>query len=296
MELKLQNIVHDFGKKRTLNHINFSMVPGVYGLLGPNGTGKTTLMRIIADVLHPTSGNVLLNGQNKDDMGELYRAQIGYLPQELGMYNHFSARDFLYYVATLKGLTKKEAGDRIEVLARIVNLTEDLDVKCGKFSGGMKRRLGIAQALLNNPSILILDEPTVGLDPLERVHFRNYISEISDERIVILSTHIVSDIDHIAKQVLLMGRGELLRQGTIQELTCELLGQVWVAVVPSVLLPHIEEIGTVLNVQQTVNGLALRVVSKDSPCENAVLVTPSLEDVYMHYFRRDKRRESTNWL
>ena len=290
MELKLQDIVHHFGKKRILNGINLTMSPGVYGLLGPNGTGKTTLMRIVADVLHPTHGNVLLDGRNKDDIGDQYRAQIGYLPQELGMYNHFSARDFLYYVAALKGLTKKEASDRIEVLAQTVNLSGELDKKCGKYSGGMKRRLGIAQALLNNPSILILDEPTVGLDPMERVRFRNLISEISGERIVILSTHIVSDVDHIAKQVLLMGKGELLRQGTIKELTSELQGEVWEALIPGRLLAQIEEKATVVNVQQTDTGLAVRVVSKDSPCENAVLVNPSLEDVYMHYFRRDSLR------
>ncbi len=292
MELKLNNIVHQFGRKRILQNISFSMTPGVYGLLGPNGAGKTTLMRIAADVLIPTSGQVLLNGKDKNAMGDEYRAQLGYLPQELGMYSHFTARDFLYYVAALKGLTKKEASDRMEVLVQTLNLTGELNKKCGKFSGGMKRRLGIAQALLNNPHVLILDEPTIGLDPMERIRFRNLISEISSERIVILSTHIVPDIDHIAKQVLLMGQGKLLRQGTISELTSELQGEVWQAIIPSRQLAQIEERGTIVNMQQLDSGLELRVVSKEAPCDSAAQVNPCLEDVYMHYFRPKEEMRS----
>lgn len=242
MELTLDHISRRFGKTQVLRDVSLTFSQGIYGLLGPNGAGKTTLMRILADVLVPTQGKVFLNGQNKDQMGDAYRAGLGYLPQEVGVYANFTARAFLQYIAALKGLPKDLTQTRIEHLAAQVGLEDEMGKKCGKLSGGMKRRLGIAQALLNNPALLIFDEPTAGLDPMERLRFLNLIQEIGSERIILLSTHIVPDVDRVAKEIVMIGKGEVLCQGTVEQLTRDLQ-------------------------------------SKDNE-------TPTLEDVYVHYFER----------
>ncbi len=212
MELKIDRVSKQYKNKIAVDRISLSFVPGIYGLLGANGAGKTTLMRMICGILTPTSGNISLDGIEVSE--EEYRAVLGYLPQDFGYYPEFSARDFLLYMATLKGLDKGAANERVEELLELVGLKEVAKKKIKTYSGGMKQRVGIAQALLNRPKILLLDEPTAGLDPKERVRFRNMIEGWGKESIVILSTHIVSDIDKIADRILMMRDGQLVFDGT----------------------------------------------------------------------------------
>lgn len=210
MQLQLQNLSKQYGSKYAVNNVNANFVPGVYGLLGANGAGKTTLMRMICGILKPTSGNIRLNGKTIDELGEQYYTHLGYMPQDFGFYPDFTAHEFMLYMAAVKGLDKRKAIARTKELLHMVNLSDVADKKIKSYSGGMKQRLGIAQAELNNPSILILDEPTAGLDPKERVRFRNVIENIGKESIVVLSTHIISDIEHIADNVLFMKDGKLI--------------------------------------------------------------------------------------
>ena len=210
MQLQLQSLCKQYGTKCAVNHVSASLSPGVYGLLGANGAGKTTLMKMICGILKPTSGSICLDGTNINELGEQYYSRLGYMPQDFGFYPDFTAREFMLYMAAVKGLDRKTARDRTEQLLHMVNLQEAANKKVKSYSGGMKQRLGIAQAELNHPSILILDEPTAGLDPKERVRFRNLISDFAREKIVILSTHIVSDVSYIADYILMMKRGEFL--------------------------------------------------------------------------------------
>jgi len=212
VELQLKNLSKLYSKKIAVENITVNFVPGVYGLLGVNGSGKTTLMRMICGILNPTSGNVLLDGRKIQDLGEKYYDKLGYMPQDFGFYPDFTAREFMMYIAAVKGLSKDKAKSRTDMLLHMVNLQEVSDKKIKSFSGGMKQRLGIAQAELNEPYILILDEPTAGLDPKERVRFRNIISDLSKEKIVILSTHIVSDVASIADTILMMKQGRFIMQ------------------------------------------------------------------------------------
>jgi ABC-2 type transport system ATP-binding protein len=207
MQLQMEGVFKNFKDKEVLRGITVTMENGVYGLLGPNGAGKTTMIRILADILQPGAGQVFINGQDKNTCGNEYRAKLGYLPQDMSFYSDFTGWDYLQYIAALKGIPVGEAKIRIVELTNSVGLTGDLRRRCVNYSGGMKRRLGIAQALLNDPQILILDEPTAGLDPQERIKFRNIISAFSKDRIVLLSTHIVSDVDSIAKQIMMMEYG-----------------------------------------------------------------------------------------
>ena len=233
MQLQLKNLCKQYGTKCAVNHINAKLSPGVYGLLGANGAGKTTLMRMICGVLKPSSGSIRLNGKSIEELGERYYSHLGYMPQDFGFYPDFTAREFMLYMAAVKGLDAKTAKQRTEQLLRMVNLQEVANKKVKSYSGGMKQQLGIAQAELNHPSILILDEPTAGLDPKERVRFRNLISEFAKEKIVILSTHIVSDVSYIADYILMMKSGRFLLGEPMETVTDHIKEKVWEILIDS---------------------------------------------------------------
>ncbi|MFZ7132488.1 MAG: ABC transporter ATP-binding protein [Eubacteriales bacterium] len=284
MKLTIERITKEFKGKTAVRDLSVELSEGVYGFLGPNGSGKSTLMRMIVDILKPTSGRILVNGKDITVMGDNYRDLIGYLPQNSGYYKNFTAHRFLMYIASLKGLNKERALNRVEELLEIVNLKSDVNKKMGTFSGGMRQRIGIAQALLNDPKILILDEPTAGLDPKERIRFRNLISEISANRIVILSTHIVSDIEYIAKEIILIKEGELLKMDQSVNILWELKGKVWSAIILEEELSSIKKSARVGNLIRRGNEVEVRLVSKEKPLSSAIEEKPRLEDMYLYYF------------
>ncbi|MDU1538204.1 MAG: ABC transporter ATP-binding protein [Paeniclostridium sordellii] len=288
MELTLKNITKSFKDKVAVNDFNVTLTNGIYGLLGPNGAGKTSLMRIIADVSNATSGEVYLNGKSKTELGADYRDVLGYLPQDVGFYKSFTAQKFLEYVATLKGIDKYKASVKIDDLLKFVNLEKDRKRKIGKFSGGMKQRLGIAQALLNDPKILILDEPTAGLDPNERIRFKNLISEISRDKIVILSTHIVSDVEFIANEILIMRNGELVEKATPVEILNSIRGKVYSLKIKEDLLHKVQSKFKISNIIRDDEYIIVRVVGDECPLiDDGIEVieeSPNLEDLFLYYF------------
>lgn len=284
MELSVCNLTKEFGRKRAVDHVSFKLSHGVYGLLGPNGAGKTTLMKMLVDILTPSSGEVCLDGVNIHELGAGYRDKLGYMPQEIGVYKNFSAKKFLKYIAALKGITGKKADEKIEELLGLVGLNDVGRKKLGGFSGGMLRRIGIAQTLLNDPKILILDEPTAGLDPQERIRFRNIISELSENRIVVLSTHIISDMEFIAGKVIIMRNGGVLKIDTTDQLLLDVEGKVWSAAVSHTMLHELKDFYTIGNIIQKSDGVEVRIVGDkkpDFPCEP---IKPILEDVFSYYF------------
>ena len=284
MELSLDRLTKHYGNKIAVDCVSATLKPGVYGLLGANGAGKTTLMRMLCAILESTSGEVLLNGKEVTAMGGDYRNALGYLPQDFGYYPNYTAMEFLMYISALKGIPKKIAMKRSKELLEEVGLSHVANKKVKTFSGGMKQRVGIAQALLNNPDILIFDEPTAGLDPKERVRFRNLLSEYAGDKIVILSTHIVSDIEAIADEVLLMKKGKFVLQGTVQELTEKANGKVWELTVPAKEARKWQAKTTVANLRHEGKEVVLRIISDKKPSEEAVSCEATLEDLYLYYF------------
>ncbi|MDL2318823.1 ABC transporter ATP-binding protein [Eubacteriales bacterium OttesenSCG-928-A19] len=283
MELCIDRITKQYGEKNAVDSFSLTMRKGVYGLLGPNGAGKTTLMRMLAGVLRPTSGDIALDGVGIRKLDEAYRDLLGYLPQDFGYYRDFTANDFLLYLSALKGIEKRRAKRKSAELLEAVGLSGEGRSKVKTFSGGMRQRLGIAQALLNDPEILILDEPTAGLDPQERIRFRNLISDMSKDRIVLLSTHIVSDLDSIAEEVVLMKKGRMLKQGTRDAVANEVRGKVWRVTVPEKVAKELQDQYLVTNLQHREQGIVLRIIADHIPWEGAVRETPSLEDAYLYF-------------
>lgn len=284
MELQLQHLRKHYGTKYAVNDVTTTLTPGVYGLLGANGAGKTTLMRMICGILKPTSGKICLDGKTIDELGEHYYSHLGYMPQDFGFYPDFTAREFMLYMAAVKGLDKKEAKKRTEELLELVNLRDVANKKINSFSGGMKQRLGIAQAELNDPYILILDEPTAGLDPKERVRFRNLISDFAKEKIVILSTHIVSDVSYIADIILMMKDGTFLLQEPMADVTDCLNGKVWELLAYDREAKEYSSRYSVVNLHHENGRVRLRIIHDTAPAADAMAVPPSLEDLFLYCF------------
>ena len=293
MELQIEHLSKKFKDMTAVSDVSLRLTPGVWGLLGANGAGKTTLMRMLAGIMQPSSGDIRYDGIPIAALGQQYRDIFGYLPQEFGFYPEFTVQDYLEYVAALKGLSAADGRRKISALLERLTLGDVRRKKIVRLSGGMKRRVGIAQALLNDPEVLILDEPTSGLDPGERVRFRNLLSEFAHDRIVLISTHIVSDVEYIATRNAILRGGKLLSCGTTEELVTQVAGKVWTASVPQARLPEYESRLPVVNLRNEEDGsVSLRYLADTPVIESSRPAVPRLEDLYLWLFPQDARERS----
>lgn len=283
MSLMLQD-VSKFYDKKVLDNIQLEMERGVYGLLGPNGVGKSTLIRLICGIEQANAGTITYANKNIRDLDERYREVLGYVPQKAGLYEDFTAQEFLEYMAVMKGLAKKETKVQIEKVLKLVDLIDVRNKKIKSFSGGMKQRVSIAQALLNEPEILILDEPTVGLDIKERMKFKQFISEFASNRLVIFATHIVSDIEDISSHIVVMKNGRILAKDTPEHLLMIVEKKVWEVKCSKKELVALKKKGKVSNTRVSGDNVILRLVADEKPCMVADNVKGNLQDVYLYLF------------
>ena len=288
MELKMEHLSKQFKDKKAVDDVCLTLTPGVWGLLGANGAGKTTLMRMVAGIMMPDSGTVSYDGVDIRKMGGSYRDIFGFLPQDFGYSRDFTVKDYLEYVAALKDVPAGETAKKINYLLERLTLSDVKGKKIAKLSGGMKRRVGIAQAMLNDPKILVMDEPTAGLDPGERVRFRNFISEFSHDRIVLISTHIVSDIEYIATRNAVMKAGKIADVGTTDELVKEIESKVWTCTIPVRELVSYEMRLRIINQRSEDNDqVSIRYLSETPEISGAAAAQPRLEDLYLWYFPQE---------
>lgn len=285
MKISLQNVSKQYKGKYALKDFTTELTEGVYGLLGANGAGKTTLINIFVGILGSNSGTVLIDGQDARTLGKDFLSKIGYMPQYPVFYRDFTVMDFLLYMCALKGISVGQGKKRALELLGIVNLLDAKDKKIGALSGGMRQRVGIVQAMLGDPEILILDEPTAGLDPSERIRFRNLISQFAQGRTVLLATHIVSDVECIAKEIIILKEGSLVTQGTTDTLEQNIYGKVWEVTVNAEDATRLGNLYYISNMKQQGGNFSVRIVSDMLPATNAVKTSPNLEDVFLYYFR-----------
>lgn len=288
MKLELKSVSKKYKNKYVLQDFSASFSEGVYALLGPNGAGKSTLMNIIVSAIKPTEGEVIWNGKRMNGHDRVFLSQLGYLPQYMSYYPNYSGEEFLVYIAILKGLKRIEAKKKARELLLLVGLSEDANKKLRAYSGGMRQRLGIAQCLINDPKLLIFDEPTAGLDPRERIRFRNIISKLAKDRIIIISTHIVPDVDMIANQVILMRKGNQVAFESPTVLQNELNDKIWVFEEQNEEVAHIKA-SDIFNVTYEDGSYTYRIYSETKPCETAQRVKATLEDVYLYYFKEENK-------
>lgn len=293
MELRIENVSKQYRKDSWgLRDFSLRLGPGVLGLLGPNGAGKSTLMRMIATISRPSSGKITWNGTDTSLHPDEIRRVLGYLPQDFGVYPNLNAVEFLTYLAAVKGLNARQARRRIDELIQLVNLADAATRPIGEFSGGMRQRVGIAQALLNDPHLLIVDEPTVGLDPQERARFRSLVTDLAGERLVLLSTHIVSDVEAAATSIAIIHQGRLLRHALPEELLQAVDGKVWGQVVSSSELAEIKTSTLVTNTTRRADGILARMVSESAPGRSAVPLAATLEDAYLSCIANHRQEQT----